>query len=392
MERLAEGKVGADLATAVACIAALAMNEPIVAAEVVVIGLIGECLEVWTYGRARRGVEKLTEVFPLRCWRWKDGREERVLTADLKIGDWVIVKPGAKVPVDGVVVAGQSSVDLSAMTGESLPQERGPGDAVLAGSVNQFGALTIEARKVAAGTVAGQIIAETAKALKNKSPTEREADKLARWFLPALLLLAAAVFLLNLLWAGGPWLDAQKRLPWGLAARQSLYPTLAVLVVACPCALLLATPAAVVSALGRLAGTGVIIRGGAVLEKLAGVTAIAFDKTGTLTEAKLRVAEIVTLDGLGEIELLRLAAAVETYSEHPIARCILAAAQERAIAIPTAENFQAQPGLGASAAVDGRVILVGNRRMMEEAGCSPDEAVADALRRIDGTAVTRSLC
>ncbi len=385
LERLAEGKVGADLATAVACIAAIAMNEPVVAAEVVVIGLIGECLEVWTFGRVRRGVERLTEVFPTRCWRIRDGDEERVLTSDLKVGDIVVVKPGGEIPVDGTIIAGQSTVDLSALTGESLPQDRGVGQNVLAGSINQLGALTIEARKVASATVVGQVIEQTAKALKNKAEVERQVDRLARWFLPVLLALALLVFLLNLFWLGGPFRSESSRLAWGLAARQSLYPTLAVLVVACPCALLLATPAAVVAAVGRLAGTGVLIKGGAVLEKLAKVEAIAFDKTGTLTEAKLEVAAVVSFNGMSESELLRLTAGVERFSEHPLAKCILA---KIAHGIPEASEFLAKPGAGASALVEGHRIAVGNRRMMDEEKIAISPQAIQILEASDAAGTT----
>ena len=191
-EGLLEGRIGADLALAIACIAAILIGEPLVAAEVVFIGLLGECLEAFTFERTQRAIRKLVEVFPRRCWLLRDGQEVRVLTSELQVGDRVVVKPGAKVPVDGVVLDGRSAVDASALTGESLPVDKGPGDEVLAGSLNQFGALTIEAKRVAEQTVAGRVIELTARALKDKAPLERTADRLARYFLPAVLALAGA--------------------------------------------------------------------------------------------------------------------------------------------------------------------------------------------------------
>src|SRR5207248_2843562 len=170
---------------------------PLVAAEVVFIGLAGECLEAFTFARTQNALGKLAELFPKRCWVLRDGTEVRTLTADVIVGDKVVVKPGGHIPVDGIVTDGRSAVDTSALTGESLPVEKGPGDEVLAGCVVQNGTLTVEARKVAKQTVAGQVIDLTAQALKDKAPLERYADRLARYFLPAVLALAAVTFLGN---------------------------------------------------------------------------------------------------------------------------------------------------------------------------------------------------
>ncbi len=366
LESLFEGKVGADLALAVACIAAILINEPLVAAEVVVIGLIGECLEAFTFGRTQNAIRKLAELFPTRCWVLRDGQEVRVLVADVQVGDLVVVKPGAKVPVDGLVRDGQSAVDASALTGESLPADKRPGDEVLAGSVNQFGALTIEATRVREQTVAGRVVELTAKALKEKAPIERQADRLARWFLPVVLGLAAVTFMGNVLWYIGPLRPEASRLGLWAAIRISVYPALAVLVVACPCALILATPAAVVAALGRLAGTGVLLKGGAALERLATVNAFAFDKTGTLTEGKLELGDILPLDSsTSPDELLRLAATAEQPSEHPLARLILQQARTRNLTLDPVEEFSAQPGSGVRTRAHGRWLLVGTRRLLE---------------------------
>src|SRR5262249_7821382 len=193
-----------------------------------------------------------------------------------------------------------SAVDTSALTGESVPADKGAGDEVLAGSLNQFGALTVEARRVSEQTTVGRMIELTARALKDKAPLERTADRLARYFLPAVLSLAALTFLGNLVYYWSPLFRPADavRLSLAAAARLRVYPTLAVLVAACPCPLILATPAAIIAAMGRLAGTGVLLKGGRALERLAAVKAFAFDKTGTLTEGRLELGDVAGLNGV----------------------------------------------------------------------------------------------
>jgi Cu+-exporting ATPase len=367
LDRLLDGRLGADLALAIAVIAALLIDEPLVAAEVVVIGLVGECLEAFTFGRTQAAVRKLVEVFPRRCWLLRDGQEVRVFTHEVQIGDVVVVKPGGRVPVDGIVQYGRSAVDTSALTGESLPRDVGPGDMVLAGGVNQFGALTVTATTVGEQTVAGRVIELTARALRDKAPVERTADRLAGYFLPVVLGLAAVTFIAAWLGFGGS----------SFAVRRAVYPALSVLVVACPCALILATPAAVVAALGRLAGTGVLVKGGSALERLARVRAIAFDKTGTLTEGRLELGNVLPLAEVDADELLRVAATAEQGSEHPLARVVVDAAVARQITIDVRTEFTALPGAGVQARGGGRTILVGTRRLFEEHGIAvPAEAIA----------------
>ena len=225
---LTEGKIGADLAIAIAFLAAITIQEWLVAAEVVFIGMFGECLEAFTFDRTKRAIRKIVEIFPLRCWVLRDGVETRVFTKDVQAGDRVVVKPGAKIPVDGIVLDGRSAVDTSALTGESLPREIGPGDEVLAGSINHNGALTIDARRVAQQTVAGRVIELTAKALKDKSNIERTADRLARFFLPVVLGLAALTFLCCLVSFGTGWFRPANAPRIGLrqALTFAVYPTL----------------------------------------------------------------------------------------------------------------------------------------------------------------------
>src|SRR5262249_26773689 len=187
IDSLLEGKIGADLALPIACVAAVLIGEPFVAAEVVFIGVVGECLESFTFERTQRAIRSLVEVCPRRCWVLREGQEVRILATELQVGDHVVVKPGARIPVDGVVTSGRSAVDTSALTGETLPADKGPGDEVLAGSLNQFGALTIEAKRVAEHTVVGRVLELTARALKDKAQVERTPDPPPRFFFPPLL-------------------------------------------------------------------------------------------------------------------------------------------------------------------------------------------------------------
>jgi Cu+-exporting ATPase len=384
MESLFDGRLGADLALAIACIAAIYLKEHLVAAEIVFIGLVGECLESITFERTQRAIRKLVEVFPRRCWLLRDGQEVRVLTSELKVGDRVAVKPGARIPVDGVVVEGRSAVDVSALTGETLPVDKGPGDEVLAGSLNQFGALTIDAQRVAENTVAGRVVEMTARALKDKAPLERTADRLARFFLPVVLGLAALTFIAAYLHFGGGWFRFSGRLSFGDAFEKSLIPAVTVLVVACPCALILATPAAIIAALGRLAGTGVLLKGGSSLERLAEVKAFAFDKTGTLTEGRLEIGDVLGLGGVPADEVLRIAASAEQRSEHLFAKLILREAGGRQLTLDSVEDFQAHPGAGVSGRTAGGRVLVGTRRLLEEQQVAITPEATALLEQLDG--------
>jgi Cu+-exporting ATPase len=394
---LLDKRIGADLALAIVAVVAITpwFKEYIVAAEVVFIGLVGECLEHLTFARTQRAVRKLVEIFPRRCWRLRDGQEERILVADLRVGDRVVVKPGARVPADGVVLEGRSAVDVSALTGESLPLDKGPGDEVLAGSLNQFGALTFEVKRVAEQTVAGRVIELTAKALQNKSPVERTADRLARYFLPVVLGLALVTFLIGFafhllvfnLRSYGRSTDVDLTFMQSVV-KPSAYPAFTILVVACPCALILATPAAVIATLGRLAGTGVLIKGGAALERLAGVRAFAFDKTGTLTEGRLELGDVVAGEGIAPDELLRLAATAEQRSEHPLARLIVREATNKHLSLDPIDDFQAHPGSGVTVRTASATILVGNRRLLEEQGVVLSADVIALVERLDAAGQT----
>jgi Cu+-exporting ATPase len=391
IDSLLEGRFGADLAILLACVAALLIGEPLVAAEIVFIGMVGECLEAFTFDRAQRSLQRIVEVFPRRCWVLREGREVRILTSELQVGDLVVVKPGAKVPVDGVVREGRSAVNQSALTGEGLPVDKGPGDEVLAGSLNQFGALTIEAQRVAEQTVAGRVIELTARALKDKAPLERAADRLARYFLPMVLGLAAVTFISSLALRWLALVPQGGRLAMADLTR-GVYPALAVLVVACPCPLILATPAAIIAALGRLAGTGVLIKGGSALERLAETTAVAFDKTGTITEGRLELGEVLGLDGIAPAEVFQAALTAEERSEHVIARLITQEASAKGLtADHPVDEFLAHPGAGVTARSRSHTFVVGGERLLAEQGIAVPPAGAELLARLNASGQTALL-
>lgn len=390
LDSLLAGKIGADLALALACLAAILLREPLVAAEVVLIGLLGECLEHFIFHRTQRALRGLVELQPRRCWRLREGNEERIRTSELQVGDRVVVKPGGRIPVDGFVESGQSTVDVSVLTGESLPQDKGPGDAVLAGSLNHTGALVITAHKVAEETLVGRVVTLTARALQDKSRLERTADHLARWFLPLVLGLACITFLAGLIiyttgWfrpAGTPLLSLAE------AARISLYPALSVLVVACPCALILATPAAVIASLGRLAGTGILIKRGSALERLGDVKVFAFDKTGTLTQGKLEIGDVVPLEGFNENSLLSLMASVEQQSEHLLARLVVDEARSRKLSLESPIDFQAFPGTGVGGTLKAGRIRIGNPRWIQEQGITIESSCQEIINHLDRSGQT----
>src|SRR4051794_37110933 len=385
---LLEGRIGADIALAVACVAAALLGEYFVAAEVVFIALVGECLEAFTFERAQRAIQKLLEYRPRTARVLRDGVEVEIAADALKVGDILVVRPGERIAADGTVVRGRSAVDQAVLTGESLPVDKGEGDPVYTGTFNQFGGLEVRAEKVGAETTLGQVIRLMGQAQSQRSPLERAADRYARLFLPAVLIAATLVFLATN--APGLW-------RWGRTGERALIdlmPTLAVLVVACPCALIRATPAAVLAATARLARRGVLVKGGAALERLARVDAFAFDKTGTLTEGRPEVGDVLTFDGAAADRVLWLAASAEQASEHPLARLLVATARSRGFALAGVDNFQAQPGAGVRATLldgDGLRVLVGNLRLVREQGVEVTPEVESSLKGLDDSGQTALL-
>jgi Cu+-exporting ATPase len=367
-------KITADLAVSLAAMAALWVgwrgDNPsswfLVAAEVIFIMLVGESLEEFAIGRTRSGIASLLELRPHTTHVRREGHECEVHVPEIQPDDIVIVRPGDRIPVDGRVIGGVSWIDQSPITGESLPVEKAPGDEVFAGTLNTHGALDVAVERLGHDTTLEQIIHLVEHAEAAKAPVERLADRYAGYFVPAVLVAAAITF----------WFT------------RDVSRSVAVLVVACPCALVLATPTAVAAGIGYLVRRGILVKGGAVLENLGRLKAVICDKTGTLTLAQLRVDRLESISGFNEALAWQLAAAVEQYSEHPIARLLVQHARQLGLDIPPAEGFFSQPGLGATATVDSKVVWVGNPRAMESAGVRvPDELHAriEDMRRAGHT-------
>ena len=348
------------------------------AAVITVLVLLGQVLELRARERTSGAIKALLNLAPKSARRIAaDGSEEEIDLADVALGDRLCVRPGEKVPVDGSVEDGRSAVDESMVTGESMPVAKETGANVIGGTLNQSGALVIRAEKIGRDTMLARIVQMVAEAQRSRAPIQRLADRVAGWFVPAVLAVAVAAFIIWGLW--GP----EPRLAHGLIS------AVAVLIIACPCALGLATPMSIMVGVGRGAGLGVLIKNAEALERLEKVGTLIVDKTGTLTEGKPSVTRIVTAQGVEEAEVLRLAAAVERASEHPLALAVVAAATARGIAIPAVEDFDAPTGRGAVGTVDGRRVTLGNARIMRETGIDPAplEATADELRRDGATAI-----
>ena len=386
------GRIGADLALTIACLAAILLGEQSVAALVVFIALCGESIEGYTVDRAGSAIKRIFRLCPRQAHLIRDGREVDAPVETIAPGDEVVVRPGERIPVDGRVLSGTTAVDQSALTGESLPIDKIRGDRVFAGTLNQFGAIVVAVEKVGDATTFGQVVQLVGAAAARKAPLERTADRLARYFLPVVLALAGATLvgwrIKSGTWSAG-WLPARR-----------------VLVVACPCPLVLATPCAVMAALAWLARSGIVIKGSIALERLATIDTIAFDKTGTLTQGRLQIGDVLTADALDETELLRLAAAAEKSSEHLLARAIVAAAESRNAVVPSADGFMAQPGLGVSARIrasaippalrseaatdddEHRRVVVGNRRLVESYGVQVSAVWEQRLAEFDRSGQT----
>ncbi|MCW3837275.1 heavy metal translocating P-type ATPase [Sphingomonas canadensis] len=352
------------------------------AAVITVLVLLGQVLELRARERTSGAIKALLNLAPKTARRIAaDGQEEEVPLEDVAIGDRLRVRPGEKVPVDGSIEEGRSAIDESMVTGESMPVAKTSGASVIGGTLNQSGALVIKAERIGRDTMLARIVQMVAEAQRSRAPIQRLADQVAGWFVPAVLAVAVLAFI-----AWGVW-GPEPRLAHGLIA------AVAVLIIACPCALGLATPMSIMVGVGRGAGLGVLIKNAEALERLEKVQTLIVDKTGTLTEGKPSVTRIVAGEGLDEAEVLRLAAAVERASEHPLALAVVMAATQRRIEIPAVSDFDAPTGKGATGTVDGRKVILGNARIMRESGIdlAAMEATADELRRDGATAIFMGL-
>lgn len=317
------------------------------AAVITTIVLIGQILEQRAYARTDAAIRALMDLAPRTAHRVCGGGEEDVPLDAVVPGDLLRVRPGEKLPVDGRVAEGESHVDESMLTGEPVPVTKAAGDAVAGGTLNTTGTFVMRAQRVGRDTLLAQIIRLVEEARASEAPIQRLADRVAAWFVPAVAGIAALTFGLWL------WLGPEPRLIYAFVN------AVAVLIIACPCALGLATPVSLVTGIGRGAQAGVLVKNAEALERLAHATTLLVDKTGTLTEGRPRVVGVQPAAGFNEAEVLSLAAAVESASEHPLARAIVDAAHTRGLPLPTAECFLAEPGMGVAAKVEGRQIQVG---------------------------------
>ena len=348
------------------------------AAAITVLVLLGQVLELRARERTSGAIKALINLAPKSARRIAgDGSDEEIGLDQVMVGDRLRVRPGEKIPVDGVVEDGRSSVDESMVTGESMPVARAAGDKVIGGSLNQNGALVIRTDKVGRDTMLARIVQMVAEAQRSRAPIQRMADQVSGWFVPVVAGIAALAFVGWAIW--GP----EPRFAFGLVA------AVTVLIIACPCALGLATPMSIMVGVGRGAGLGVLIKHAEALERMERVDTLVVDKTGTLTEGHPSVTAIVPANGFGEDEVLRLAAGVERASEHPLGRAIVEAAGRREIVIPDVADFDSPTGKGALGTIEGRRVLLGNARFLDEHGIdtTPLAAQADALRGDGATAI-----
>jgi P-type Cu+ transporter len=347
------------------------------AAVIVTLVLLGQVLELRARSRTGAAIRALLGLAPKMARRIEpDGSEENIPLSHVHVGDRLRVRPGEKIPVDGLVVEGSSFADESMITGEPIPVEKKAGDTAIGGTVNGAGSFIMRAERVGSETMLAQIVRMVAQAQRSRAPIQRLADKVAAYFVPAVLLVAVATFIA---WAT---LGPEPRFAYALIN------SVAVLIIACPCALGLATPMSIMVAVGRGASAGVLVKDARALELMEKVDILVVDKTGTLTEGKPRLVLIVPLEAWNDTELLRLAASVEAVSEHPLAASVVEAARKRGIAMAVVSDFESVTGKGVRGRVEGRTVIVGNRHMLDALGGVPADLAeqAEALRQ-DGQTV-----
>ena len=358
-----------DTLVSIAAIAATSVGAYQEAATVIFIMLLGEFLEHLTVGKARRAIASLIQLSPKTAWVRREDQEVQVPIEEVKAKEVVIVKPGERIPVDGKIISGCGSINQSMLTGESIPVDKGMGDRVYCGTINEAGSCEIETTQVAEDTKLAQIKRLILEAQAEKSPTQRVMDRFARYFIPAILLIALATFLIT----GDP------------------IRSITILIVACPCALVLGTPTAVVAAIGNAARQGILIKGGVFLEQMGRLKTLLMDKTGTLTHGRPKVVEMKVFDGPDEKEVLYWAAIAEKRSEHPLARAITEKADEIGLTIPHPEVFENFRGKGVKAKRDSRTIIVGRAEWLAGEGIEIPDSVKELLKTKESEGMTSLL-
>lgn len=347
------------------------------AAVITVLVLLGQVLELRARESTGGAIRALLDLAPRTARRVRQDSEQEIPIEQIIVGDRLRIRPGEKTPVDGIVLEGRSTLDESMVTGESMPVTRAVGDRVIAGTMNQTGALLIEAKHVGADTMLSRIVHMVAEAQRSRAPIQRLADQVAGWFVPAVVLVAIAAFIGWWIWGPAP------SFTYGLIAAVS------VLIIACPCALGLATPMSIMVGVGRAARMGVLIKNAEALERMERVDTIVFDKTGTLTEGRPALVAIRTAAGASENDVMTVAASLEQQSEHPLALAIVAAAKERGLSLATPSEFDSPTGKGVTGRVNGRRIVVGAERYLRETGSDPSALLgaAEDLRSEGVTAI-----
>ncbi|MEO7598775.1 MAG: heavy metal translocating P-type ATPase [Opitutus sp.] len=349
-----------NLLVVIAAIGASIVGQWIEAATVVFLFGVAEWLEGWADRRARRAVASLLEIAPKNATVQRNGQFVEVPVDDVKVEEIFAVKSGMSIPLDGQVLKGESAVNQAPITGESVPVDKKPGDPVFAGTVNGEGSLEVRVTKAAGDTTLAKIIRLVKDAQEQKAPSQRFVDVFARYYTPTVTAVALLVFLVPPLAFHGDWSD------W-------LYRACVLLIIACPCALVISTPVSIVAGLTALAQRGVLVKGGAHLEAIGRLEGLALDKTGTITEGKPKVQGVELIAQKTEDEILRIAAAVDVHSAHPLAHAVVKYVQSRKIDFPRAENYRAQSGRGAEGVIDGHNYFVGNHRFTHELGVCSDE-------------------
>lgn len=345
-------KISSALLITIAMFAAIAIGDLFAAGEVAFIMEIGAILEDMVTERAKKGLKNLISLTPTEGRVLRNGKEEMIPAAQIRPGDLLRILPGEAIPVDGIIRQGETSVDQSIMTGESLPVDKAVGEEVWCGTMNRFGSIDIEATKVGEDSSLQKLIRMVEDAENHQAPAHRIADKWASWLVPVALLIAIIAWVVT----------------------KDIVRAVTVLVVFCPCALVLATPTAIMAAIGQATKHGVIIKSGEALERMGSVQTIAFDKTGTITKGSLTVSDVIPLSSSASASdadtLLAMAAAAESRSEHPLGKAIAAFAREKGLVLPDCGSFRMTAGKGISAVVDGRQLLLGNEKYLEENGLS----------------------
>lgn len=338
----------------VAVIGAALIGEWAEGATVAFLYSVSNTLESYTVEKARQSIRSLMDLAPKLALVRRNGAEVPVPVEDLRVGDVIIVRPGERIAMDGVVTSGRSSVNQAPITGESMPVGKSVGDEVFAGTINEQGSLEVKVTKLVADTTLARIINLVEEAQAQRAPSQAFVDRFARYYTPSVIALAFGIAFI-------PPLLGQPFLPW-------IYRGLALLVVACPCALVISTPVAIVSAIGNAARNGVLIKGGVYLEEAGALSVVTFDKTGTLTRGRPEVTDLIPLNGYSEEKVLSIAAGIESRSEHPLARAIIHKARERGVSLANANRFEAITGKGAKAEIKGETYYIGSPRLFTEMG------------------------